>query len=1198
MKNLLESDHSETWIVSNIQKRECVKFVPSPEDRGTCCCGLNFSSHSGDLDVTSYKVLENQQWMPSTHTETSPTDAYGIIEFQSEPRRSFAQYVRLAYDTRPELIIQLLTREWNLELPKLVITIQGGKIESILQSKLQNVLNKGLLKAAKITDAWIFTGGTNKAVAKRDDDSALAPEHSQYSGRMTTIGIAPWGMIEKNHQLLRRDCDVPYNSMPSPISKYAVLNRHHAHFLLADDGTLGKHGSELILRRELEKYIVTQKLHPGAQHGIPMVCLMIGGDSDSIRTVLEYVMATPPIPVVVCAGSGHAADLLAYTLNCKEGCSISTIQDTFQVGTEEANCIYSELLQCIEKKNLFITFHITDQPEETSQKLDQTIIKAVLRSQHLSQSELLSIIIRWNQVDIARSDIFTSEREWPAWALEDAMMQALKLDHVDFVKLLMVNGISMRRFLSIPLLEELYNTTQGPSNILDYILKGIRRNITERYTLLDIGLAINRLMGGAYRSRYSRRRFGLIYNKVMKKSHFRRNRPLFNRSSGNSYVPLNSQPETREISTGNAPFDYPFNELFIWAVLTKRQKMALLMLQYGAEALVKALIACKLYRAMACEAAADDLETHIHEDLSNYGIQFENMAMELLEFYYHKDHEQAQQLLTCELQNWSGVTCLNLAVAANHKALLAHPCSQAILGHIWLGGLSNRKNMNLKVIFGLLCPPYISNLEFKTKDELRHVLQTEEERFINLAKENENTDRRPSNIHFNVEPDTEVPVPYYNGRSNVVVQKNGEALTDYNINQDFDWSFNYFVVMKNRPLSWRRKLYEFYAAPITKFWADCIAYCIFLTGFTYVILVKMEITPSWKGIYVITYICTFACEKIREIVSSEPVSLRQKLLMWTRSMWNPCDLAAALLFFIGLCLRFSYSIRVGRLYFSVTSIYWHIRILKLMSVNKYLGPIVTIIGKMLQCMSNFTVILHLVVVSFGICRHAIIQQESGLGSSLILGIFMQPYLIMFGEMGSIDARCTDEPGFEECPKNAWLVTLVMGIFVLVSNVLLVNLLIANFNNIFNSVKAISHQVWMFQRFTFVNEYKQKPVLPPPLIVLCHIYRLLKYCWHKINGTRELRHNVDELFLRHSSSERLHYFEEECIEGYFQEQEAKMNLPSDDRIRNIAERIADICQEVEDVRKKEDEQTSAIREAKARIRELEHLANQTVSNLAW
>lgn len=49
------------------------------------------------------------------------------------------QYVRLSYDTRPELIVQLFTKEWNLELPKLLLTVQGGKANFELQSKLKKV---------------------------------------------------------------------------------------------------------------------------------------------------------------------------------------------------------------------------------------------------------------------------------------------------------------------------------------------------------------------------------------------------------------------------------------------------------------------------------------------------------------------------------------------------------------------------------------------------------------------------------------------------------------------------------------------------------------------------------------------------------------------------------------------------------------------------------------------------------------------------------------------------------------------------------------------------------------------------------------------------------------------------------------------------------------------------------------------------
>lgn len=45
------------------------------------------------------------------------------------------------------------------------------------------------------------------------------------------------------------------------------------------------------------------------------------------------------------------------------------------------------------------------------------------------------------------------------------MMDALVLDRVDFVKLLIENGVNIHHFLTIPRLEELYNTVGTQSYI-------------------------------------------------------------------------------------------------------------------------------------------------------------------------------------------------------------------------------------------------------------------------------------------------------------------------------------------------------------------------------------------------------------------------------------------------------------------------------------------------------------------------------------------------------------------------------------------------------------------------------------------------------------------------------------------------------------------------------------------------------------
>ena len=65
-----------------------------------------------------------------------------------------------------------------------------------------------------------------------------------------------------------------------------------------------------------------------------------------------------------------------------------------------------------------------------------------------------------------------------------------------------------------------------------------------------------------------------------------------------------------------------------------RQAMAQLMWQHGDESLAKALVANKLYRAMAEEAADDDLEVEIYDELRGFAAVFEKAALELLDYCY------------------------------------------------------------------------------------------------------------------------------------------------------------------------------------------------------------------------------------------------------------------------------------------------------------------------------------------------------------------------------------------------------------------------------------------------------------------------------------------------------------------------------------------------------------------------------------
>lgn len=59
-------------------------------------------------------------------------------------------------------------------------------------------------------------------------------------------------------------------------------------------------------------FFVPSSFLTGIGQGVPVVALIFEGGPNVILTVLEYLQESPPVPVVVCEGTGRAADILAY----------------------------------------------------------------------------------------------------------------------------------------------------------------------------------------------------------------------------------------------------------------------------------------------------------------------------------------------------------------------------------------------------------------------------------------------------------------------------------------------------------------------------------------------------------------------------------------------------------------------------------------------------------------------------------------------------------------------------------------------------------------------------------------------------------------------------------------------------------------------------------------------------------------------
>uniref|UniRef100_A0A670JBW9 non-specific serine/threonine protein kinase n=1 Tax=Podarcis muralis TaxID=64176 RepID=A0A670JBW9_PODMU len=1196
----------KSWIEGVFCKRECARIVPSSKDHHRCparcqvcqnlircCCGRLIGDHPG-IDCCwpicrSAQEVENREWCVQRDTKTSPTDAFGTINFQDSDHTYHAKYIRTSYDTKVDQLLQLMVKEWQMELPKLVISVHGGIQNFKLPSKLKQLLSKGLVKAAETTGAWILTEGINTGVSKHVGD-ALKLHASQYLRKILAVGIPPWGIIENQRDLIGKDVVCLYQTLSNPLSKLSTLNSMHSHFILADDGTVGKYGNEMKLRRNLEKYLSLQKIHSRMGQGVPLVGLLVEGGPNEILTVWEYVRDKPAVPVVVYEGTGRAADLLAFThKHTADMTNLSPqlkeeillmIQNTFSLGQKQSHHLFKNV-------NGITIF---DAESDEHQDIDLAILTALLKGTNMSAPDQLNLALAWNRLDIAKKHILIYGQHWKVGSLEQAMLDALVMDRVEFVKLLIEHGVNLHRFLTITRLEELYNTKQGPTNhLLHHLVCDVKQStlpVDYKISLIDIGLVIEYLIGGAYQSSYTRKHFRVLYNSLYRKREVNSVKwsqllPSV-RANGD---PLGRHPQTRHsncfgTTTPITPtvlhktrkklkdeftvsddqqsvgFIYPYNDLLVWAVLMKRQKMAMFFWQHGKEAMVKAVVACKLYRAMAHEAKQSNMEDDTSEELKKYSNEFGQLALDVLDNAFKQNEQMAMKLLTYELKNWSNSTCLKLAVSVVLRPFVSHTCTQMLLTDMWMGRLKMRKNSWFKVILSILLPPTILMLEFKSKAEMSHVPQSQE-------------------FH---------QFTWYYGDPNASSQEENQNFPGNN---------------EQGSLPATRKVYEFYNAPIVKFWFHTMAYLAFLMLFTYTVLVEMEPTPSVPEWLVIIYIFTTSIEKVREVFISEPGKFSQKVKVWIYEYWNFTDSIAIILFMTGFGLRWADPPlhTAGRLIYCLDIIFWYTRLLDFFAVNQRAGPYLTMIGKMTANMFYIVIMMAIVLLSFGVSRKAILSPHEQPSWSLARDIVFQPYWMMFGEVyaGEIDVCASSCEADPNCPPGSFLTPFLQAVYLFVQYIIMVNLLIAFFNNVYFDMKSISNKLWKYNRYRYIMMYHEKPWLPPPFIILSHIGILINCLCHR-RLPNELDQEEGHLYLSDEELKKLHDFEEQCVEKYLHEKNGSLHSSDSERIRVTTERVEEMFSQLKEVHEKVFYVKDALLALDSQLGHLQDLSALTVDTL--
>lgn len=1109
----------QSWIPKLFKKKTCTTYIEDnrPGRQGQFCqCGLSKQNHTSVAMEDNFGAAIVSTWNSAEHTTEEPTDAYGDIEFVGAGKKH-SKFIRLSNETDPSIVYNLITHNWKIPPPNLVVSVVGGDGDFKMKTWLKDILRKGLVKAAQSTGAWIMTGGMQvgigKYVGEAVRDHATASSNSRT--KVVAMGIAPWGIVNNRHSLVN-----PKGSSPAKYYMEDVdgptfsLDNNYSVFLLADDGTNEQMGGETSFRFRLEEHISRQKTGVGGKGSIeiPVLCMVIAGESKMLERVYKATMC--PIPCLLVAGSGGVADCLAEIL--EESLTMesirSLIEEKLKQHFPEKNLtkMIDKIEKIVENRELVTVYYDADGTEDFETVILKALVKACKKQSSNATEYLdeLKLAVAWNREDIAKTELFHGEIQWKACDLEDTMTDALVSDKPSFVKLFMDNGMNIVDYLTYRQLEELYSSVLD-NTVIHHLL--LRKHEERResnkgqhhhdylpldnkhdFKLYEVAKVLRELMGDVCAPFYTHV-LGNTKGFVGRKN-----------SSNKSNSSCTDQKYEDKKSTS------PWIDLFIWSILQNRNDMATYFWEMGTEAVTSALAASKLLKELS------RLESEAEEALAmkDLAIKFEHLAIGVFNECYRNSENRAFKLLVRRSTVWGGATCLQLAYEADARNFFAQDGVQSMLTENWWGQMAQSTPV-WAMVLTFFCPPliYTDLIEFKTFD-------------------NENGIEGANRVEMDsLDIDIKTTVAEIMEGEEILREKSELVQLKPGKGSDENDGFPEAEVTKEKPRPhWMRRWKQFWSAPVTAFFGNVVMYFTFLFLFSYVLLLDFQapppVGPAPSEIVLYFWVFTMVCEEIRQsfFVGSMPVT--QKVKQYLQDSWNHVDITALLLFIIGvICRMMDTSYESGRTIMCFDFMVFTLRLIHIFAVNKQLGPKIIIVRKMMKDVFFFLFFLGVWLIAYGVATEGLLHPNDTRLGWIFRRVFYRPYLQIFGqiELNKMDAglllneSCSDDPDvilsgeYPPCVNTFanWLVIFLLVVFLLVANILLLNLLIAMFSYTFSKVQGNSDIYWKFQRYNLIVEYHNRPALAPPFIIISHIHTFIKRKIRKVES-QKIRHFMLEL----------------------------------------------------------------------------------------
>uniref|UniRef100_A0A674I4L5 Transient receptor potential cation channel subfamily M member 5 n=1 Tax=Terrapene triunguis TaxID=2587831 RepID=A0A674I4L5_9SAUR len=858
------------------------------------------------------------------------------------------QFVKVPCAIHPGVIFDIMINKWNLPAPNLVVSLVGEEENFQMKPWLRDTLRKGLVKAAESTGAWIFTSalrvGITRHIGQAVRDHTLASTSARV--RVIAIGITSLGKIQHREILDNNENLVCYKSDDNGQGPLYSLDNNHSHFILVDQINPDEPDGTTKLRLTLEKHISEQRTGYGGTGSIeiPVLCLLVNGGPKTLERICRGLENSAPW--LILAGSGGTADILAAVVNEPQLIVPQVVEKQLKEKFPTENFLWKDILhwtatiQNIVSQQHLLTVHSFEQ--EGSDELDTVILKALVKAckSHSQEAQEyldeLKLAVAWNRVDIAKSEIFNGDVEWKSCDLEEVMMDALVNDKPEFVKLFIDNGANMYDFLTYSRLQRLYYSISRKCLLYALLLKkheesrltlaGITgqqhkemMDVCPLFTLHEVSRVLKDFLHDACKG---------FYQEVKPGSKKKADKTNAKRLPG--LLDMNQKSEN------------PWRDLFLWAVLQNRHKMANYFWAMGQEGVAAALAACKILKDMS------RLETEAEVARRMKEAKYDQLALELFSECYHNSEERAFALLVRKNQYWSKTTCLHLATEADAKSFFAHDGVQAFLTKIWWGDMSTSTPI-LKLICGFWCPLLIYTNLIAFSEQVQS--KNEPETFREL----ESLDTERTSCHYNL-----LSLFY---RVDVKLEKRRSS-------ENIAWATFMFTRWK-----------KFWNAPVTVFMGNVIMYFAFLFLFTYVLLLDFKPPPpegpSVKEIILYFWVFTLVLEEIRQsFFTDEDMNLIKKFKLYVEDNWNKCDMVAIFLFIIGVtCRMLNSTFQAGRTVLAIDFMVFTLRLIHIFAIHKQLGPKIIIVERMMKDVFFFLFFLSVWLIAYGVTTQALLHPD-------------------------------------------------------------------------------------------------------------------------------------------------------------------------------------------------------------------------------